>query len=301
MHSSASHTRDGWFVNTDTTWHSGPCKGIIAARDIGGILKHHLVKNAIVASRLDICHQILDLYSQGKQQMPHHTPHQLQQPPSLQPTPPVPPVPPSQPPPGPEPPQPPQKDSQQPAQQPPPPPAQPPKKPSPQPSPPRQAKRTVVSAPAQHQVAGSPRQPPPPHPPSVFPLLRIAQNCSLAVCISLGSWTAGVVEGRPLGARAAPSFSTAVAMPGPEAAGVGVSPGCWWRAVSVRFLPTAGGSPVGQVGQQAPLTTVPTAGGGRSTHCSEKLVLLSDLKGKEEGGRNDLSDALVCSAGSSQS
>ncbi|XP_010849731.1 PREDICTED: cyclin-K [Bison bison bison] len=35
----------------------------------------------------DICHQILDLYSQGKQQMPHHTPHQLQQPPSLQPTP----------------------------------------------------------------------------------------------------------------------------------------------------------------------------------------------------------------------
>ncbi|XP_023782927.1 cyclin-K [Cyanistes caeruleus] len=35
----------------------------------------------------DICHQILDLYSQGKQQMPHHTPHQLQQPPSLQSTP----------------------------------------------------------------------------------------------------------------------------------------------------------------------------------------------------------------------
>ena len=58
---------------------------------------------------------------------------------------------------------------------------------------------------------------------------------------------------------------------------------------------------MGQAGQQAPLTTVPTAGGGRSTHCSEKLVLLSDLKGKEEGGRNDLSDALVCSAGSSQS
>nr|XP_005893780.1 PREDICTED: cyclin-K [Bos mutus] len=40
----------------------------------------------------DICHQILDLYSQGKQQMPHHTPHQLQQPPSLQPTPQVAPV-----------------------------------------------------------------------------------------------------------------------------------------------------------------------------------------------------------------
>ena len=216
MHSSASHTRDGWFVNTDTTWYNGPCKGIIAARDIGGILKHHLVRNAIVASRLDICHQILDLYSQGKQQMPHHTPHQLQQPPSLQPTPQVPPVPPSQPPPGPAPPQPPQKDAQQPAQQPPPPPAQPPKKPSPQPSPPRQAKRAVVSVPAQHQVAGSPRQPPPPHPPRIFPLLRIAQNCSLAVCISVGSWTAGVVEGRPLGARAAPSFSTAVALPGPQ-------------------------------------------------------------------------------------
>ncbi|KAM9711345.1 cyclin-K isoform 1-T1 [Dama dama] len=101
----------------------------------------------------DICHQILDLYSQGKQQMPHHTPHQLQQPPSLQPTPQVPPVPPSQPPPGPEPPQPPQKDSQQPAQQPPPPPAQPPKKPSPQPSPPRQAKRTVVVSPKEENKA----------------------------------------------------------------------------------------------------------------------------------------------------
>ncbi|KAL1790307.1 cyclin-K [Sigmodon hispidus] len=32
----------------------------------------------------DICHQILDLYSQGKQQVSHHTPHQLPQPPSLQ-------------------------------------------------------------------------------------------------------------------------------------------------------------------------------------------------------------------------
>ncbi|XP_052515591.1 cyclin-K [Budorcas taxicolor] len=114
----------------------------------------------------DICHQILDLYSQGKQQMPHHTPHQLQQPPSLQPTPQVPPVPPSQPPPGPEPPQPPQKDSQQPAQQPPPPPAQPPKKPSPQPSPPRQAKRAVVVSPKEENKAA---EPPPPKIPKIEP------------------------------------------------------------------------------------------------------------------------------------
>ncbi|MXQ87497.1 hypothetical protein E5288_WYG000103 [Bos mutus] len=114
----------------------------------------------------DICHQILDLYSQGKQQMPHHTPHQLQQPPSLQPTPQVAPVPPSQPPPGPEPPQPPQKDSQQPAQQPPPPPAQPPKKPSPQPSPPRQAKRAVVVSPKEENKAA---EPPPPKIPKIEP------------------------------------------------------------------------------------------------------------------------------------
>ncbi|OBS57820.1 hypothetical protein A6R68_11052 [Neotoma lepida] len=65
----------------------------------------------------DICHQILDLYSQGKQQMPHHTPHQLQQPPSLQPTPQVPQVPQSQPSQGSEAAQPQQKDSQQSAQQ----------------------------------------------------------------------------------------------------------------------------------------------------------------------------------------
>uniref|UniRef100_A0A8B9Y7Z9 Cyclin-K n=1 Tax=Bos mutus grunniens TaxID=30521 RepID=A0A8B9Y7Z9_BOSMU len=114
----------------------------------------------------DICHQILDLYSQGKQQMPHHTPHQLQQPPSLQPTPQVAPVPPSQPPPGPEPPQPPQKDSQQPAQQPPPPPAQPPKKPSPQPSPPRQARRAVVVSPKEENKAA---EPPPPKIPKIEP------------------------------------------------------------------------------------------------------------------------------------
>lgn len=98
----------------------------------------------------DICHQILDLYSQGKQQMPHHTPHQLQQPPSLHPAPQVPQVPQSQSSQGSEAPQPPQKDPQQPAQPQPPPPAQPPKKPSPQPSPPRQAKRAVVSVAARH-------------------------------------------------------------------------------------------------------------------------------------------------------
>lgn len=97
----------------------------------------------------DICHQILDLYSQGKQQMPHHTPHQLQQPPSLQPTPQVPQVQQSQPSQGSEPSQPQQKDAPQSAPPPPPPQqqaqqqqaqaqqqAQQPKKPSPQPSPP---------------------------------------------------------------------------------------------------------------------------------------------------------------------
>lgn len=108
----------------------------------------------------DICHQILDLYSQGKQQMPHHTPHQLQQPPTLQPAPQVPQVQQPQPSQGSEPPPPQQKDAQQPAPPPPPPPqqapqqqvqqqaqAQQPKKPSPQPSPPRQVKRAVVSGP----------------------------------------------------------------------------------------------------------------------------------------------------------
>ncbi|XP_034962243.1 cyclin-K isoform X2 [Zootoca vivipara] len=95
----------------------------------------------------DICHQILDLYSQGKQQMPHHTPHQLQQPPSLQSTPPVPPTQQSQ---SSEQPQAQQlKESQQAGQPPPPPPpqTQPSKKPSPQSSPPRQAKRPVAASP----------------------------------------------------------------------------------------------------------------------------------------------------------
>uniref|UniRef100_A0A8C6VPH3 Cyclin-K n=1 Tax=Naja naja TaxID=35670 RepID=A0A8C6VPH3_NAJNA len=100
----------------------------------------------------DICHQILDLYSQGKQQMPHHTPHQLQQPPSLQPTPQVPPAQQPQPSQSSEQSQPQQsKDSQQGGtqqqqQQPPqiqPPQTPQPKKPSPQPSPPRQTKRPV--------------------------------------------------------------------------------------------------------------------------------------------------------------
>lgn len=198
------------------------------------------MRNAVVASRLDICHQILDLYSQGKQQMPHHTPHQLQQPPSLQPTPQAPPVPPSQPPAGPEPPQPPQKDSQQPAQQPPPPPAQPPKKASPQPSPPRQAKRAVVSARAQHRAAGSPQQP---HPRPrhttlrVVPSLRGCLDCSFTACMSVGSWTAGV-----LGGEASGSHGSSVLQPllllcrgprtcqgsfaRPHTAGVGIFPVC---------------------------------------------------------------------------
>ncbi|XP_032089955.1 cyclin-K isoform X3 [Thamnophis elegans] len=100
----------------------------------------------------DICHQILDLYSQGKQQMPHHTPHQLQQPPSLQPTSQGPPAPQLQPSQSSEQSQPQQsKDSQQggtqqqqqPQQQQQQPQIQQPKKPSPQSSPPRQTKRPV--------------------------------------------------------------------------------------------------------------------------------------------------------------
>uniref|UniRef100_A0A8C5RJJ5 Cyclin-K n=1 Tax=Laticauda laticaudata TaxID=8630 RepID=A0A8C5RJJ5_LATLA len=100
----------------------------------------------------DICHQILDLYSQGKQQMPHHTPHQLQQPPSIQPTPQVPPAQQPQPSQSSEQSQPQQsKDSQQGGtqqqqqqqQQQQPPQIQQPKKPSPQSSPPRQTKRPV--------------------------------------------------------------------------------------------------------------------------------------------------------------
>uniref|UniRef100_G3U9Z1 Cyclin-K n=1 Tax=Loxodonta africana TaxID=9785 RepID=G3U9Z1_LOXAF len=111
----------------------------------------------------DICHQILDLYSQGKQQMPHHTPHQLQQPPPLQPTPQAPQVQQPQQPHGPEPPQPPQKDLQQPAQQQPQ--AQQPRRPSPQPSPPRQAKRAVVVSPKEENKAPEP-------PPSKIPKLE---------------------------------------------------------------------------------------------------------------------------------
>ncbi|XP_023587430.1 cyclin-K [Trichechus manatus latirostris] len=111
----------------------------------------------------DICHQILDLYSQGKQQMPHHTPHQLQQPPSLQSTPQVPQVQQPPPPQGSEPPQPPQKDCPQPAQQQQQ--AQQPKKPSPQPSPPRQVKRAVVVSPKEESKAPEP-------PPSKIPKLE---------------------------------------------------------------------------------------------------------------------------------
>eukprot|EP00069_Balaena_mysticetus_P019688 bmy_02548T0 len=146
----------------------------------------------------DICHQILDLYSQGKQQMPHHTPHQLQQPPSLQPTPQVPQVPQSQPSQGPEPPQPPQKDSQQPAQPQPPPPAQQPKKPSPQPSPPRQVKRAVVVSPKEENKAAEPPPPkipkiepahpplPPAHPPPGKCCLQAAGRASFSLCLFEG-------------------------------------------------------------------------------------------------------------------
>uniref|UniRef100_A0ACB8G5K7 Uncharacterized protein n=1 Tax=Sphaerodactylus townsendi TaxID=933632 RepID=A0ACB8G5K7_9SAUR len=99
----------------------------------------------------DICHQILDLYSQGKQQMPHHTPHQLQQPPSLQGLTQVTPPQQTQQSQSSEPSQPqPQKESQQAGQQqqPPPPPQTPQsKKPSPQSSPPRQTKRPAAVSP----------------------------------------------------------------------------------------------------------------------------------------------------------
>ncbi|XP_071601738.1 cyclin-K isoform X3 [Heliangelus exortis] len=112
----------------------------------------------------DICHQILDLYSQGKQQMPHHTPHQLQQPPSLQSTPQAPTVQQSQ-----------QsqsseqsqaqqqKESQQAAQQQPQQQqqtqAQQSKKPSPQSSPPRQIKRPAAVSPKEETKAAD-RKPP---------------------------------------------------------------------------------------------------------------------------------------------
>nr|XP_033806586.1 cyclin-K [Geotrypetes seraphini]XP_033806587.1 cyclin-K [Geotrypetes seraphini] len=115
----------------------------------------------------DICHQILDLYSQGKQQMPHHA-QQLQ--------PLAPPLQASQVPPiiaqsqSSEPPQPQAKDPQpQPQPLPPAPSQQPSKKPSPQPSPPRQMKRPAAVSPKEEKVV----EPPPsklpkletPHPP----------------------------------------------------------------------------------------------------------------------------------------
>lgn len=169
--------------------------------------------------------------------MPHHTPHQLQQPPSLQPTPQVPPVPPSQPPPGPEPPQPPQKDSQQPAQQPPPPPAQPPKKPSPQPSPPRQAKRAVVSAPAQRGAASSPcntSTTPSTHTHTlhVFPLLRDRpelQPHHLHVCGQLDRWCGGMGGLWEPGQLCPPA--TTIAVPGPQnlPGVICASAHCWGR------------------------------------------------------------------------
>uniref|UniRef100_A0A8C3LXW1 Cyclin-K n=1 Tax=Chrysolophus pictus TaxID=9089 RepID=A0A8C3LXW1_CHRPC len=111
----------------------------------------------------DICHQILDLYSQGKQQMPHHTPHQLQQPPSLQSTPQTPTVQQSQQSQGSEQSQTQQqKESQQSSQQqqqqqqtq-----AQQPKKPSPQPSPPRQIKRPATVSPKE-ETKTTERKPP---------------------------------------------------------------------------------------------------------------------------------------------
>uniref|UniRef100_A0A8C0HK73 Cyclin K n=1 Tax=Chelonoidis abingdonii TaxID=106734 RepID=A0A8C0HK73_CHEAB len=116
----------------------------------------------------DICHQILDLYSQGKQQMPHHTPHQLQQPPSLQSTPQMPPILQSQ-----------QsqsseqsqtqqqKESQQSVQQQQQQQTQQSKKPSPQSSPPRQAKRPAVKPPPSKipKIETSHPPIPPVHPP----------------------------------------------------------------------------------------------------------------------------------------
>ncbi|XP_029453774.1 cyclin-K [Rhinatrema bivittatum] len=113
----------------------------------------------------DICHQILDLYSQGKQQMPHHAQQQLQpSAPQLQ----VPPIPAVisqlQ---GLEPPQPQAKESQAPPPQlpPPAPSQQPSKKPSPQPSPPRQTKRPAAVSPKEESKAVEP-------PPSKIPKIE---------------------------------------------------------------------------------------------------------------------------------
>ncbi|KAK7830932.1 hypothetical protein U0070_018476 [Myodes glareolus] len=96
----------------------------------------------------DISHQILDLYTQRKQQSPYHALPQLQKPPSLQPPPQVPQSHPSQ---GSEAAQPQQKD-QHPHQEP----AQEPKEPPPQPSPPRQIEHTMVDYPEEENEATVP-------------------------------------------------------------------------------------------------------------------------------------------------
>ncbi|XP_041526992.1 cyclin-K-like [Microtus oregoni] len=102
----------------------------------------------------DIGHQILDLYTQTKQQRPHHALPQLQQPQSLHPAR----VPQSHPSQGSEAAQPQQKDPQpltqlqQKHQEQ----AQQPKTPPPQPSPPRQAKRTMVDYPKEENQATAP-------------------------------------------------------------------------------------------------------------------------------------------------
>lgn len=256
--------------------------------------------NVIVSYHLDICHQILDLYSQGKQQMPHHAPHQLQQPPSLQPTPSAPPAPQSQPPPGPEPPQPPQKDSQQPAQPQPPPPAQQPKKPSPQPSPPRQAKRAVVSAPDWRWVRPASRGD---TPPVCVPLSEAAHGTPeagsdtmhLPVCLydhkQTDSWRGqrrgtfwsqdGSVLLQPLlpvsGPQNVPGCSFHICTP---TAGIGVSHVFKRHGGICKFLPMVAAAPVEKAvrcdtdpkeaprdrgGQQAPSPRLRQLDGGRET------------------------------------
>ncbi|XP_078516263.1 cyclin-K isoform X1 [Lissotriton helveticus] len=99
----------------------------------------------------DICHQILDLYSQGKQQMPHHSHHT---PPLLQ-TQQVPPIQSQQSSQVSEPQQPQQKESQQSSQQQQQVPlqAQTSKKPSPQSSPPQSTKRPVITSPKEESKA----------------------------------------------------------------------------------------------------------------------------------------------------
>lgn len=173
----------------------------------------------------------------------------------------------------------------------------------------------MMSAPAQRgrpaHATPTHLHPPPTHTHTlhIFPLLRGSPNCNLTICMSVGSWTAGVVGRGGLGARAALSSSycyccaRAPGPPGvilnPRTAEMSVSLVCrYCLRVSLK-APTRGRKTCRTVaGQQAQLTTVPTA--RRAPGLLGRASPSVSLK-EEEGGRKDLSGALVCSAGSSQS